>query len=133
MTAEGKELYRLDVNIRHEEQDCARCEKHRDYLLQYSPVIRFLNKNISQLGGELNSNNIICRRCVHRHTGGFDHNYGIKLCANEFRNRGHLEDTLAHEMIHAHDYLRFEMDPRNNLRHAACTEVGLSFACNVKD
>lgn len=36
MTDEGKEHYRRDRDIRHEEADCKRCEKHRDYLLSYS-------------------------------------------------------------------------------------------------
>lgn len=39
------------------------------------------------------------------------------------RDQGHLEDTMAHEMVHAYDHLRFKVDWANNLRHAACTEV----------
>jgi inner membrane protease ATP23 len=45
------------------------------------------------------------------------------ICANEMRNRSHLEDTLAHEMVHAYDHLRFKMDAVHNLQHAACTEI----------
>jgi hypothetical protein len=41
------------------------------------------------------------------------------------RDQGHLEDTMAHEMVHAYDHLRFKLDWDNNLRHAACTEVSL--------
>lgn len=40
------------------------------------------------------------------------------------RDQGHLEDTMAHEMVHAYDHVRFKVDWENNLRHAACTEVG---------
>ena len=36
MTDEGKEQYRYDRDTRFEEEDCKRCEKHRDYLLKYS-------------------------------------------------------------------------------------------------
>ena len=36
MTDEGKEQYRKDRDLRYEETDCKRCEKHRDYLLKYS-------------------------------------------------------------------------------------------------
>lgn len=36
MTDEGKEQYRRDRDLRHEKADCERCEKHRDFLLQYS-------------------------------------------------------------------------------------------------
>ena len=49
------------------------------------------------------------------------------LCANEMKDQGHLEDTMAHEMVHAYDHLRFKVDWTDNLRHAACTEVLNSF------
>lgn len=39
------------------------------------------------------------------------------------RDQGHLEDTMAHEMVHAYDHLRFKLDWDSDLRHAACTEV----------
>ncbi|KAI9879440.1 MAG: Mitochondrial inner membrane protease atp23 [Pleopsidium flavum] len=126
MTQEGKELYRVARDERNEEADCKRCEKQRDYLLQYSPVIRFMRDNIAQLNGDINSTNVRCRRCTTRQSGGFDPDYGIRICANELRNRKHLEDTLAHEMIHAYDHLRFKIDWRGNLRHAACTEIRAS-------
>ncbi|KAL1976452.1 hypothetical protein VTN31DRAFT_2734 [Thermomyces dupontii] len=126
MTEEGKEQFRIARDIRMEEKDCKRCEKQRDYLLQYSPIIRFLSDNIRQLGGDLDSHNIRCTRCTTRKAGGFDPNYGIQICANEMRDQGHLEDTLAHEMVHAYDHLRFKLDWEGNLRHAACTEIRAS-------
>lgn len=39
------------------------------------------------------------------------------------KDQGHLEDTMAHEMVHAFDHLRFKVNWSDNLRHAACTEV----------
>lgn len=87
------------------------------------PVIRYLSDNIQQLGGDLHNHNIYCRRCTNRKAGGFDPEYGILICANEMKDQGHLEDTMAHEMVHAYDHLRFKVDWTNNLRHAACTEV----------
>lgn len=147
MSEEGIEQYRVARNIRNEAADCKRCEDQRDYLLQYSklnllvqpfrrsrlmyactgPVIRFLSDNIKQLGGDLHSHNIYCRRCTNRKAGGFDPEYGILVCANEMRDQGHLEDTIAHEMVHAYDHLRFKVNWTDNLRHAACTEVRLGF------
>ncbi|EON66182.1 mitochondrial inner membrane protease atp23 [Coniosporium apollinis CBS 100218] len=108
-----------------EAADCARCAKHRDYLLQYSPVVRFLREQINELGQDINSENVRCKRCTTRQSGGFDSEYGILLCANQLRNRGHVEDTMAHEMVHAWDHLRFKVE-RGNLRHAACTEIRAS-------
>nr|Q4X261.2 RecName: Full=Mitochondrial inner membrane protease atp23 [Aspergillus fumigatus Af293] len=126
MTDEGKEQFRIARDIRNEAADCKRCEDQRDYLLQYSPIIRFLSDNIRQLRGDLSSHNIYCRRCTSRKAGGFDPEYGILLCANEMKDQGHLEDTMAHEMVHAYDHLRFKVDWTDNLRHAACTEIRAS-------
>lgn len=106
-----------------EEADCAKCEDNKAWLLKYSPVVRFMRQNINQLGQDINEDNIHCRRCTTQQSGGFDPQYGILLCANQFRNRGHMEDTLAHEMVHAWDFLRFKYEDPHNLQHAACTEV----------
>jgi inner membrane protease ATP23 len=91
------------------------------------PVVKYLSDNIRQLGGDLGSHNIHCRRCTQRKAGGFDPEFGIQICANEMRDQGHLEDTMAHEMVHAYDHLRFKLDWDSDLRHAACTEVFSSF------
>ncbi|PYH41877.1 mitochondrial inner membrane protease ATP23 [Aspergillus saccharolyticus JOP 1030-1] len=126
MTDEGKEQFRIARDVRNETVDCKRCEDQRDYLLEFSPVIRYMSDSIRQLGGDLSSHNIYCRRCTSRKAGGFDPDYGILLCANEMKDQSHLEDTLAHEMVHAYDHLRFKIDWSDNLRHAACTEIRAS-------
>ncbi len=134
VTPEGIEHYREDRYRVHEARDCARCEKDRAFLFQYSPTIRFLRDKIAALNGTLDESNVVCRRCparvaedgrVVRQGGGFSPDHGILICANEMRDRGHLEDTLAHEMVHAWDHLRWKVDWRGgeDLRHAACTEV----------
>lgn len=109
-----------DVN---EARDCARCDSDRDWLLANSPIVRFMRHNINLLGHDINSDNVRCKRCTTRQSGGFDAQYGILICANQLRNRGHLEDTMAHEMVHAWDHLRFKVNDPADLRHAACTEV----------
>ncbi|KAL9015285.1 MAG: hypothetical protein Q9173_000083 [Seirophora scorigena] len=96
MTQEGKRQMKIARDDREEEADCARCEKQRDYLLTYSPIIRFMRQNINKLGGDVNSENIRCRRCTRLQKAGFDQNYGIMLCANMVRDQGQLEDVLAH-------------------------------------
>ena len=103
-------------------------------------MIIFLQKNIRDLNGDLNVTNVRCRRNparivgieededgnerikVYRQGGGFSPDHGILIAANEMRDRKHLEDTLAHEMVHAWDHLRWKVDWAD-LRHAACTEV----------
>lgn len=134
MNPEGLFHYREWRYKVHEERDCKRCDEYRDWLFTYSPVVRFLSGKIKDLNGNLDASNVLCRRCparleedgqVHRQSGGFSPNHGILICANEIRDRKHLEDTLAHEMVHAWDHLRWKVDwmGDKDLKHAACTEV----------
>jgi inner membrane protease ATP23 len=114
-------------SLLHESSDIARAEKHRDWLLAFSPTIRFLRDSISKLGGDLDSTNIRCIRCDTMSArgirqGAFAGDMGIVLCANHLRDRKTTEDVLAHEMVHAYDYMRFKYD-KWNLKHMACTEV----------
>ncbi|KAG6090522.1 Mitochondrial inner membrane protease atp23 [Claviceps sp. LM220 group G6] len=137
MTKEGQFHFQEWRDKQQEESDCKRCEKNLKWLFNYSPVIRFLSDRIQDLNGKLDESNIFCRRCpsrlhengsVSRQAGGFDPNYGILICANEMRDRGHLEDTVAHEMMHAWDHLRWKVDwtGDKDLKHAACTEIRAS-------
>ena len=117
-------------DLRHEAIDIARCERDKKWLFANSPIIRFLQHQINLLGppngaAAITPDNARCQRCVTAQSGGFDSEYGIMLCANKAREWKHLEDTLAHEMIHAYDHLRFKLDPLN-LRHAACMEIRAS-------
>jgi mitochondrial inner membrane protease ATP23 len=147
MSPRGQKKYWSDADDRYSEFDCKSCEDNRDYLLKYSPIIRFMNDNIKKLGGEeMGNRNIHCRTCKAPDDGdenaevpvdargryvpkgmqaGFDHQYGIKICANWVQDRSTLEDVLAHEMVHAYDHLRFKtkLSDEDGLRHAACTEV----------
>lgn len=134
VTAEGAHHYREDRYRANEQRDVARCQKYRDVLMQKSPLIVFLREKIEALHGKLDGDNVVCRRCpalirpdgtVARQAGGFSPAHGIVVCSNEVRSRAHLEDTLAHEMVHAWDHLRWKVDwvGEKSLRHAACTEV----------
>jgi inner membrane protease ATP23 len=144
ITTEERQKYMQARDVIKEESDCKRCEKQRDWLFEHSectlhalcfgcnhltdlisgPIITFLRREIRSLGKDtdINSTNVRCRRCTTTQGGGFDPDYGILICANEIRNRKRLEDTMAHEMVHAYDHVRFKMDTWN-LRHQACTEV----------
>lgn len=122
---EDQQKYFRARDLVNEESDIKRVEKQRDWLFQNSPVIRFLRDEINKLGGDINPINVRCRRCTTSQGGGIDQDYGILICANHMRNQGHVEDTIAHEMVHAYDYMRFKVD-RWNLRHQACTEIRAS-------
>ncbi|KAK7543016.1 mitochondrial inner membrane protease Atp23 [Phyllosticta citricarpa] len=122
---EDKQRYFRGRDLVNEESDVKRVEKQRDWLFQNSPVITFLRDEINKLGGDINPMNVRCRRCTTSQGGGIDQDFGILICANYMRNKGHVEDTIAHEMVHAYDYMRFKVD-RWNLRHQACTEIRAS-------
>ncbi|GME26221.1 Mitochondrial inner membrane protease [Neofusicoccum parvum] len=119
---EERRHYFLTRDTLNEDRDITRVEAHRDWLFNYSPIVRFMREEIQKLGGDVGPHNVRCRRCTTPQGGGIDQDYGILICANHMRNRGHVEDTIAHEMVHAYDYMRFKVD-RWNLRHQACTET----------
>ena len=124
MSAEGKRDYWTERDKREEAANKAWVEKQRDFNLQYSPIVTFLNERIKDLGGHIDKDNINCSRCVSgRAGGGFSPDYGIRLCSNQMTSDEHIEETMAHEMVHAYDHLRYKVDWENNLRHAACSEV----------
>jgi inner membrane protease ATP23 len=81
-----------------------------------------MRSQIQELGADVNSENVRCKRCTTAQAGGFSERYGILLCANILDNRSKIEDTMAHEMVHAYDHLRFKVD-LDNMQHQACTEV----------
>lgn len=68
---------------------------------------------------------IACRACPPTLAGGYSPALGILLCQNRIMNKRHMEDALAHELVHAYDGRRFEVkgDWGKDLRAHACTEV----------
>ncbi|CZT06853.1 probable Mitochondrial inner membrane protease atp23 [Rhynchosporium graminicola] len=134
MSSDGQHEFREATYIRNEAADCKNCDEWRDWCFKYSPTVIFMKKNIEALNGDLTAGNVVCRRCPARKDdkgnwirqgGGFSPDHGILICANEMRDKKHLEDTLAHEMVHAWDHLRWKVDWAD-LRHAACTEIRAS-------
>lgn len=79
-------------------------------------------KHLELAGCPFPSSAMQCHPCDASRAGGFSPDHGILLCQNRFMNKKHMEDTLAHELIHAFDHCRFKVDWMN-LRHHACTEV----------
>ena len=47
---------------------------------------------------------------------------GVVLCQDRLFSKKHVEDTLAHELIHEWDHRRFNVD-WTDLRMVACSEV----------
>jgi len=125
MSDDERQQFEADRQRRKTEAECRRCEKHLNYLLKYSPIVRFLVDNVQLANGQLDERNIRCLPCNAMQGGGFSAKYGILLCQNHLRDRGHTEDTLAHELVHAYDHLRFNVDWQD-LKHHACSEIRAS-------
>ncbi|EJT47351.1 hypothetical protein A1Q1_03822 [Trichosporon asahii var. asahii CBS 2479] len=101
--------------------DWDRCEKWKSELMTRSPMIIFMLKQLRLAGCEFPASAMQCHPCDETRVGGFSPEHGILMCQNRFMNKKHMEDTLAHEMIHAFDHCRFKVD-WSNLRHHACSE-----------
>jgi mitochondrial inner membrane protease ATP23 len=124
-TPQEREKYLTARDIIKEESDCKRCEEWRDWNFKYSPTVRFMRDQINTVGPDLTPEHVKCMRCPFDRKGGFNLGHGILLCANHLTSRKRLEDTLAHEMVHAYDYLRWDVDTKD-LKHQACTEIRAS-------
>jgi hypothetical protein len=103
---------------RNEKQHAA-CVAAINKLFENSPIIKFMNTELKKIGC---SPPIFSTPCYERRYGGFHPSMGILICENNIGSVRRLESTLAHEMVHAFDHCRFEVD-YNNLRHIACAEV----------
>lgn len=80
-------------------------------------------ENIAKLDGKMDGSNIKCMPCGDSlQWGGFSPDHGVLLCQDKLRGRSETEDTLAHELVHVYDHLRFKVDWQD-LKHQACSEV----------
>ena len=86
------------------------------------PMVVFMLKHLKLAGCSFTTDSIQCHPCPETLWGGFSPDHGVLLCQNRFPSKKLMEDTLAHELLHAFDHCRFDVD-WSNLRHLACTEV----------
>ncbi|RXW23093.1 hypothetical protein EST38_g2784 [Candolleomyces aberdarensis] len=106
-----------------QEHHVRRCEKDKEYLMNYSPMVVFMLKHLKLSGCEVPPQNILCAPCDKTRAGGFEHKRGVVvLCAGNFFSQQHMESTIMHELMHLYDQCRFKVD-WSNLRHHACSEI----------
>lgn len=125
MSESEKAQFEHDYRVKNFPDNCDKCEEYRDWMLRYSPSVTFMMGHVRKLGGNLSTKNITCSMCDDLKGGGFHPDLGILLCSNWIRDKWQLEDILTHELVHAYDYLKFDID-LTNLRHHACTEIRAS-------
>ncbi|KAI9220287.1 peptidase M76 family-domain-containing protein [Blastocladiella britannica] len=98
------------------------CERWKHEVMRHSPLVRFLTAHLSRLGCDWTPANVICQPCDATRSAGFSPNHGVVLCENRIQSKAHLEESLAHELIHALDHCRAKLD-WNNCLHHACSEI----------
>lgn len=125
LTEEEESKMKNDIPKRIHEIQCQRCEHNKQWMLKYSPVVRFMAEQINKVGGNINDKTIVCGHCDETKGGGFNPELGILICQNYISDKYKFEDTLAHEMVHAYDHCKFNVK-WDNLRHHACSEIRAS-------
>lgn len=125
LTEEARTQFEKDAETRKLAIQCQRCHEYRDWMLNHSPTVKFMQQQINRIGGNLNRRNIICDNCDESKSGGFHPELGILICSNKIYSKWQLEDTLAHEMVHAYDQCKFNVD-WSDLKHHACSEIRAS-------
>jgi inner membrane protease ATP23 len=89
------------------------------------PAVVFMLKRLEQSGCSVAPKHLSCQPCNYDRSGGFVPDAGITiLCQGRFWSKTHMEHTLVHELVHMYDQCVFKVD-WNNLRHHACSEVGV--------
>ncbi|KDQ62906.1 hypothetical protein JAAARDRAFT_28877 [Jaapia argillacea MUCL 33604] len=114
--SEGERALAMD-SVHHQN-----CEKWKMHLMKYSPAVVFMLKHLELSGCPVSPANIQCRPCDYTRSGGFTPEGAVILCQGRFFSRGHMENTLVHELVHMYDHCKFKVDWLN-LRHHACSEI----------
>ena len=91
------------------------------------PAVVFMLKHLKQSGADVTSDDIVCAPCDFSRAGGFNPTGVVVLCQDKFMSKGHMEDTMVHELVHMYDHAKFKVN-WDNLRHHACSEVCVTSA-----
>ncbi|EGG19466.1 hypothetical protein DFA_00043 [Cavenderia fasciculata] len=132
---------KLDSNSIFIEPNNEQCEKTvLKTLNEYEPL-QYIIKEMVRLGCKPPV--IRCRPCDDPAFGYYDNQLGVcvvdmyktilVICNNVSTFYTSMRNTVMHEMIHAYDMCRVDLDP-TNCQHLACTEIraaNLSGDCNL--
>ena len=122
----------------------SRCMERLESTISSNRVVQKLIDNIDTLGCKIPKDFFACRKCDSDMTGGFmlpqssmdtstTYLPRIVLCENKKIDRQTFDNTVIHELIHAYDVCRANIDFKNCLHHA-CTEIrasSLSGECSM--
>lgn len=101
------------------------CKHVNTSLLTFSaaPAVLYMKAAIEKAGGVMPERFVDCRLLSTPTLGGYSPDEG-KVVLNYQLNlsQSDVNRTVVHELIHAYDHTRVEMN-YNDCRHIACTEV----------
>ncbi|CAI9583610.1 unnamed protein product [Staurois parvus] len=102
------------------------CKNRLKIAMQQNPQVKILLDAMSKAGCTAYlDRHFACEECDTNVAGGFDSATSeVVLCQNTIANQHQMNRVVTHELIHAFDHCRAQVDFLSNMRHLACTEVG---------
>ncbi|KAG9490247.1 hypothetical protein GDO78_005897 [Eleutherodactylus coqui] len=102
-----------------------RCNARVKIALETSPHVRLLLDAMSRAGcTAYRDRHFACEECAGEAGGGFDTATSqIVMCQNKINDQKIMNQMLTHELIHAYDHCRAQVDFLGNIQHLACTET----------
>ncbi|XP_069831983.1 mitochondrial inner membrane protease ATP23 homolog isoform X2 [Dendropsophus ebraccatus] len=115
-----------------------RCKARLKIAMETSPHVKLLLAAMSQAGcTAYMDRHFACEECDGQVGGGFDSSTSeIVICQNNINDQTTMNKMLSHELIHAYDHCRAQVDFLTNIRHLACTEIraaSLSGDCSLSN
>lgn len=111
-----------------------KCEKSVKEIVESSPMVKLMMAALNSSGCPVDiSRHIACEPCNRGVTGGYDPTLNqIVICYNQCSSKSMMDGVLGHELLHAWDYCRANLD-FDNVRHVACTEIRAAnlFHCSI--
>ncbi|XP_073416078.1 mitochondrial inner membrane protease ATP23 homolog isoform X1 [Dendrobates tinctorius] len=113
-----------------------RCKARLKIAMDTSPHVKLLLDAMNQAGcTAYRDRHFACEECDEKVGGGFDSSTSeIVICQNNINDQTTMNRMLTHELIHAYDHCRAQVDFLSNIRHLACTEIraaSLSGDCSL--
>ncbi|KAK4538467.1 hypothetical protein CDCA_CDCA18G4492 [Cyanidium caldarium] len=111
-----------------------RCEAHLRQAVRTNRYVQQLLQALSSAGCAMDVSRwqtevdaggdsaVACRHCDADVGGGYQEDGRVVICANHMQSAAHVAVTLAHELIHAYDHCRIDLQWDNCLHHA-CSEI----------
>ncbi|KAI9292154.1 metalloprotease ATP23 [Neoconidiobolus thromboides FSU 785] len=127
LSKKEQEAYDIEKSKVNYRKDYIRCEKWKEQIMTNSPIVVFLLKELRKQGCTFNQAHLVCAPCDTSRSSAFNPEAElgkgpILLCQNRFSSKTHLETTMAHELIHAYDHCRYNVQ-WDNLYHYACSSI----------